>query len=84
MSSDRRYEGVVCWFGGRNDKVGKPCNFGFISRPDERDLFVHFSDIDSPGYKTLKKGQKVTFGLGKNHEGTDKAIEVRVVEENKK
>ncbi len=46
--------GTVKWF---NEKKG----FGFISRDEGPDLFVHFSNITGGGFKTLKDGQSVTF-----------------------
>ncbi|QLG87362.1 cold-shock protein [Chitinibacter sp. FCG-7] len=48
-------QGTVKWF---NDSKG----FGFIT-PDEggEDLFAHFSQIVSKGFKTLAEGQKVSF-----------------------
>ncbi|MBF0620338.1 MAG: cold-shock protein [Magnetococcales bacterium] len=48
-------EGTVKWF--RADK-----GYGFIS-PEEggRDVFVHFSSLQLPGFKTLVQGQKVVF-----------------------
>ena len=47
--------GIVKWF---NDSKG----FGFIT-PDDggKDLFAHFSAIQSSGFKTLKENQKVSF-----------------------
>ncbi|HEX9888366.1 MAG TPA: cold-shock protein [Nitriliruptorales bacterium] len=56
-------EGTVKWFNA--DK-----GFGFIS-PDEggEDLFVHFSAIQSQGYKTLDEGQKVSFNVGQGQKG---------------
>ena len=38
--------------------------YGFISREDGPDVFVHFSQIQSSGYKTLQEGQKVEFEVG--------------------
>ncbi|MDR2182918.1 MAG: cold-shock protein [Clostridiales bacterium] len=46
--------GVVKWF---NAEKG----FGFISVEGEDDVFVHFSAINSDGYKTLEEGQEVQF-----------------------
>ncbi|HOP35962.1 MAG TPA: cold-shock protein, partial [Syntrophales bacterium] len=45
-------EGKVKWF---NEEKG----FGFIVKDDGGDIFVHFSAIQSQGFKTLKEGQKV-------------------------
>lgn len=70
--SAQRYEGKICWFNQ---------GFGFISREKERDLFVHFSGINCEGFKTLKKGQKVSFLVGKNIKGQDIAIDVTVIED---
>lgn len=77
MDSEARYTGVVCWFAA--DRLG----YGFISRPGEKDLFVHFSDINCEGFKTIKKGQTVTFALGVNNSGRPKAIDVTVIAEAK-
>lgn len=49
-------KGVVKWF---NDKKG----FGFIQGEDGKDVFVHFSGIQSEGFKTLKEGIDVTFDV---------------------
>ncbi|WP_368488913.1 cold-shock protein [Clostridium sp. BJN0013] len=46
--------GTVKWF---NENKG----FGFITGEDGKDVFVHFSQINSEGYKTLDEGQKVSF-----------------------
>ncbi|MCL0318001.1 cold-shock protein, partial [Escherichia coli] len=51
--SDRE-TGTVKWF---NDAKG----FGFISRENGEDVFVHFRAIQTQGFKSLKEGQKVTF-----------------------
>lgn len=54
--------------------------YGFI-KPDIEgpDLFVHFSDITVEGFKSLKKGQRVSYQIGKNHRDQDKAINVQVL-----
>ena len=47
-------QGKVRWF---NPEKG----FGFIDRGDGKDIFVHFSQIQEEGYKTLEEGQEVEF-----------------------
>ena len=73
MQSEK-YIGTVVWF---DAKLG----FGFIERPDEKDLFVHWSDIASEGFKTLKKGQQVAFSIGINKRNQPKAVEVVVIQD---
>lgn len=48
------YTGTVKWF---DDKKG----FGFIERESGDDVFVHFSEIQQEGYKSLNDGQEVEF-----------------------
>ena len=50
--------------------------FGFISREDGDDVFVHFSAIQTNGYKTLEEGQRVEFDVGPGRKG-DEAQNVR-------
>ena len=52
--------------------------FGFISREQGEDVFVHFSNIQSEGYKTLDEGQKVEFDVAPGRKG-DEAQNVRPV-----
>jgi CspA family cold shock protein len=56
-------QGTVKWF---NESKG----YGFIT-PDDggQDLFVHFSEIQEEGYKTLKEGDKVSFEKGQGKKG---------------
>lgn len=54
--------GTVKWFS--NNK-----GYGFIQFDEYGDIFVHFSDVQIDGYKTLKKGQPVEFELVNNEKG---------------
>jgi len=45
--------------------------FGFISREQGDDVFVHFSNIQSEGYKTLDEGQKVEFDVAPGRKGEE-------------
>jgi cold shock protein len=52
--------------------------YGFISRQDGDDVFVHFSNIQGSGYRTLEQGQQVEFEVGPGRKG-DEAQNVRVL-----
>ena len=54
--------GTVKWFNA--DK-----GFGFITGEDGADVFVHFSAINSDGFKTLEEGQAVTFDVEEGQRG---------------
>lgn len=58
--------GTVKWF---NAEKG----FGFISREDGSDVFVHFSAIQGDGFKTLEEGQAVTFDVEDGNRGPQAA-----------
>ncbi len=60
--------GTVKWF---NNKKG----FGFIQQEDGPDLFVHFSSINTDGFKTLNEGDQVTFEVEDGERGP-KAVNV--------
>lgn len=72
MESNEKYVGTVCWF---SNQLG----YGFLSRENEKDLFVHWSDVVSEGFKTLKKGQQVAYSIGLNQRGQPKATQVVVL-----
>ena len=63
-------EGTVKWF---NPDKG----YGFISREDGEDLFVHFSEIQMEGFKTLEEGQAVVFEVTTGQNGKQQASNVR-------
>lgn len=58
--------GVVKWF---NSQKG----FGFISRDNGDDVFVHFSAIEEDGYKSLEEGQSVEFEVIEGDRGPQAA-----------
>lgn len=60
--SDQREVGTVKWF---NNEKG----FGFISRENGPDVFVHFRAITGQGFKSLAEGQKVTFKVVQGQKG---------------
>ncbi len=57
-----QYRGIVKWF---NNSKG----YGFIGRDDAPDIFVHYSAIQSDGYKTLKEGDVVDFDIVEGQKG---------------
>ncbi len=63
--------GTVKFF---NDQKG----FGFISREDGPDVFVHFSNIEGTGRRTLLDGQQVEFDIAPGRKGPE-AVGVKVV-----
>ena len=52
--------------------------YGFISRDDGEDLFVHYSNIAGGGYRSLDGGQRVEFDVAPGRKG-DEAQNVRVI-----
>lgn len=65
--------GTVKWF---DDAKG----YGFITRPDGEDLFVHFSSIRGSGFRSLQEGQEVEFDVERGPKGLQ-ATNVRPTEE---
>lgn len=64
-------QGTVKWF---NAEKG----FGFIESNEGGDVFVHFSAIQSEGFKTLDEGQKVEFDVTEGNRGPQAANVVRL------
>ncbi len=54
--------GVVKWFNGSK-------GYGFIQRANGEDVFVHYSAINSRGFKSLQEGQAVQFNVIKGPKG---------------
>ena len=55
-------QGTVQWFNATK-------GFGFITTEEGNDVFVHFSAIQTDGFKTLDEGQKVSFDLEEGPRG---------------
>ncbi|MDF2948897.1 MAG: cold-shock protein [Sedimentibacter sp.] len=64
-------KGTVKWF---NSEKG----FGFITKEDGNDVFVHFSAIQGDGFKTLEEGQKVQFDVTQGNRGDQAANVTRI------
>ena len=52
--------------------------YGFISRESGDDVFVHYSNIQGDGYKSLEEGQQVEFDVAPGRKG-EEAQNVRVI-----
>ncbi|MGH3759927.1 cold-shock protein [Actinophytocola sp.] len=63
--------GTVKWFNA--DK-----GFGFISREDGPDLFVHYSEIEGSGFRSLAEDQRVEFEINQGPKGPQ-AVHVRML-----
>lgn len=57
-----QYEGTVRWF---NNAKG----YGFLGREDGPDVFVHYSAIQTEGYRTLKEGDAVEYDVIQGDKG---------------
>lgn len=57
-----QHQGTVRWF---NNAKG----YGFLGRDDGADVFVHYSSIQTPGYKSLNEGDPVEFDIVQGEKG---------------
>ena len=64
-------KGTVKWFSAEK-------GYGFIEKEDGGDVFVHFSAIQSEGFKTLEEGQAVEFDVVQGNRGEQAANVVRL------
>lgn len=62
----QRVTGTVKWFNATK-------GYGFLSQENGEDVFVHFSAIQTEGYRTLEEGQKVEFTIEKGPKGLQAA-----------
>lgn len=66
-----RVTGKVKWF---NDNKG----FGFIEQDQGQDIFVHYSEIQGDGYRTLSEGELVEFEVRDSPKGPQAAAVIKV------
>jgi CspA family cold shock protein len=64
--------GKVKWF---NETKG----YGFISRDEGQEVFVHFSAIQGDGYRTLREGQEVEFEVQEGEKGPQASNVIQLV-----
>lgn len=66
-----RVNGLVRWFSPHK-------GYGFIQLPEGDDVFVHYSEIRSEGFKTLNEGEEVEFAVKEGPKGLQAADVVRL------
>lgn len=68
---EKRIVGTVKWFNGAK-------GYGFILQDNGEDVFVHYSAIQSDGFRTLQAGERVEFELRQGAKGAHAANVVRI------
>jgi CspA family cold shock protein len=51
----------------------------FKNGVQQRDIFLHYSDILADGFRMLRQGQKISYNIGVNNFGAPKAINIRII-----
>tara|TARA_Y100000590_G_scaffold134954_1_gene154379 strand:+ start:646 stop:885 length:240 start_codon:yes stop_codon:yes gene_type:complete len=69
---DERETGTVKWF---NNGKG----YGFIEREGGDDVFVHYSEIEGDGFKSLDEGQRVEFAVTEGDKGLQATSVTKIV-----
>lgn len=64
-------QGTVKWFDQRK-------GYGFIETEDGNDVFVHYSEVQGSGFRTLDEGERVEFEIKQGPKGEQAANVVRV------
>jgi len=59
-------QGTVKWFNGQK-------GYGFITKDDGQDVFVHYSAIQGQGFRSLEEGQRVEFEITQGPKGLQAA-----------
>ena len=62
-------QGTVKWFNAAK-------GYGFIEQESGEDIFVHYSAIQTDGFKTLNEGEKVEFEVSQGDNGKSQAVSV--------
>lgn len=62
QDAGERVEGTVKWF-------SNPKGYGFISREGGEDVFVHYSEIQGSGFRSLSAGERVEFTVKQSEKG---------------
>lgn len=74
QNGNGRVRGNVKWFSNAK-------GYGFIGRTDGPDIFVHYSAINSDGYKSLKDGDAVEFTVENTKDNRQMAVDVEVLKQ---
>ena len=65
-------QGKVKWFNAAK-------GYGFIEQEDGEDIFVHYSAIESEGFKSLNEGDAVEYEISEGENGKSQAVSVTIV-----